>query len=217
MLQIVQLIALPQYQTPSWLKIFSSPDFRPLIQGASWADINEDTTTDDFYKPTEVIAVYEEPEKPRVTRVRFAEPGETPKSISLMHLLTPMQPEKTIVPITTTDVLKTAEPAVPMTVSLMHLLKPKATPGIKTIIARNLPRDITPDELKQWFTPFGDVRDVYIPLNQDKNSKYFGTIKGFALVKYTDPSFSAAAFTHFRECPLTIRGKLLTMEFANKD
>jgi RNA recognition motif-containing protein len=66
--------------------------------------------------------------------------------------------------------------------------------NIKTIIARNLPRDITMDELRFIFEKYGVVRDIYIPKNQDTQSAYFGTIKGFALINghsgsvFTDPT-----------------------------
>ena len=61
-------------------------------------------------------------------------------------------------------------------------------PPCKTIIIRNLPRhsyDLAAVLLKAA-SPYGTVRDVYIPKNMDASSPYFGTIKGFALVKFAD-------------------------------
>ncbi len=61
---------------------------------------------------------------------------------------------------------------------------PPYTPGIKTIITRNLPRDISEMKLRSIFEKYGPIRDIYIPRNVDSTSPYFGTIKGFALIKF---------------------------------
>lgn len=88
--------------------------------------------------------------------------------------------------------------------------------NIKTIIARNLPRDITMDELRFIFEKYGVVRDIYIPKNQDKQSAYFGTIKGFALIKFLNSDESTNAYVG-ETAKLYIRGKLITVEFAKED
>lgn len=87
---------------------------------------------------------------------------------------------------------------------------------IKTIIARNLPRDITSDTLSTIFTKFGPVKDIYIPRNMDKNSPYYGTTKGFALIKFISPTDSLAAFNALYN-NLTISKKMVTIEFAKED
>ena len=87
---------------------------------------------------------------------------------------------------------------------------------IKTIVARNLPRDITMDELRFLFEKYGVVRDVYIPKNLDKNSPYFGTIKGFALIKFLNADESTNAYVG-ETAKLNLRGKLITIEFAKED
>jgi hypothetical protein len=91
-------------------------------------------------------------------------------------------------------------------------------PNIKTVIVRNLPRDITASELSTIFQAYGPITDIYIPMNKDRSSPYYGTIKGFALVKYSTPDHSLKAFIaentmHAR----MIRGKRVTTEFAKED
>ena len=86
----------------------------------------------------------------------------------------------------------------------------------KTIILRNLPRDS--DDLAtlllKAFSPYGTIRDVYIPKNMDVSSPYFGTIKGFALVKFADLSAAEAAVT---AGSLRIGRNNLSVEFAKED
>jgi len=87
---------------------------------------------------------------------------------------------------------------------------------VKTIVARNLPRDITEEELQNVFAKHGPVRDVYIPKNLDQNSPYFGTIKGFALIKFMSPTDSTRAYMA-ETTNLYIRGKMIGLEFAKED
>jgi hypothetical protein len=85
---------------------------------------------------------------------------------------------------------------------------------IHTVIARNLPRDITQNEMYQGFSAYGAILDVYLPKNMDVNSPYFGTLKGFALIKYTKPIESAQAVA---ASPLQYKTKMITIEFAKAD
>jgi hypothetical protein len=96
------------------------------------------------------------------------------------------------------------------------IVVPEFAPGIKTIITRNLPRDITVEQLRCVFEKYGPVRDVYIPRNMDKSSPYFGTIKGFALIKFLKPENSATAYTE-QYGRLTIGKNNITVEFAKED
>ena len=86
---------------------------------------------------------------------------------------------------------------------------------VKTLIVRNLPRGADDLEalLRSTFEPYGAVRDVYIPKNMDVSSPYFGTIKGFALVKFAElaSAYSAAAVS------LRIGRNNLSVEFAKED
>ena len=89
--------------------------------------------------------------------------------------------------------------------------------GIKTIIARNLPRDISPHDLRERFQLYGVVRDVYLPRNKDLNSLQYGTVRGFALIKYDTAAQSARAVRVLSTLGLSIRGKQVTVEFAKSD
>jgi hypothetical protein len=93
---------------------------------------------------------------------------------------------------------------------------PAFTPGIKTIITRNLPRDITVADLQTVFQKYGPVRDVYIPKNMDKSSPHFGTVKGFALVKFLKADDSARAYEN-EYGRLRIGKNNITVEFAKED
>lgn len=94
--------------------------------------------------------------------------------------------------------------------------KPVVSNGIKTLIIRNLPRDITVATIRDALEKYGPISDVYIPKNMDRNSQYFGTIKGFALVKYLSPSDSAKA--HAAEYGhLKFGVKNASVEFAKED
>ena len=88
--------------------------------------------------------------------------------------------------------------------------------GIKTLIVRNLPRDITADTLRSVFERYGSVRDVYIPKNMDRNSPYFGTVKGFALIKFGAAEESAAAY-RAQWGRLVLGKNKITVEFAQAD
>ena len=88
--------------------------------------------------------------------------------------------------------------------------------GICTLRLGNLPRDITPQELKAIFSANGTVRDVHIPKNMDKSSPYYGTIRGFAMVEFAKSSEAAAALSAHANC-LSIRTKKITLEFAKSD
>ena len=88
--------------------------------------------------------------------------------------------------------------------------------SIKTIITRNLPRDVTLQELRVTFEKYGPVKDIYIPKNTDRESAYFGTVKGFALIKYLTEECSTKAY--LGECNrFYLRGKLISVEFAKED
>jgi hypothetical protein len=104
--------------------------------------------------------------------------------------------------------VKVIEPAAPVV--------PAYTPGIKTVITRNLPRDVTVEQLRSVFEKYGPIRDIYIPRNMDKSSPYFGTIKGFALIKFLKPTDSARAYEN-EYGRLSLGRNNITVEFAKED
>lgn len=107
------------------------------------------------------------------------------------------------------------EPFIPVA-SKPKRVVPSFTPGIKTIITRNLPRDITVEQLRFVFEKYGPIKDIYIPKNMDKSSPHFGTIKGFALIKFLKPENSATAFQD-QYGRLTIGKNNIAIEFAKED
>jgi RNA recognition motif-containing protein len=86
--------------------------------------------------------------------------------------------------------------------------------GIRTVMARNLPRDITLKELHAGFAFYGTIQDIYLPKNMDKSSPYYGTIRGFALIRYAKPTEAARAVA---VGPLQIEKNIIMLEFAKAD
>ena len=81
--------------------------------------------------------------------------------------------------------------------------------GIKTLIMRQINRESTVKAIRQIFDKYGPIKDIYIPKNMDKTSQYFGTVKGFALIKFVNSEDSARAYAEeFVNC---------TIEFAKED
>jgi hypothetical protein len=87
--------------------------------------------------------------------------------------------------------------------------------GRRTLMAKNLPRDIDVKELRAVFEKYGALRDVYIPINP-KGTPHAGTIKGFAKIQFLKADDSAAAFAA-QYALLNIRGKNIVLEPANED
>lgn len=104
----------------------------------------------------------------------------------------------------------------PVTKPKTTRLVPPVAVGIKTLIARNLPRDITVEALRAVFERFGPIKDVYIPRNMDKTSPLYGTVKGFALIKFLKPTDSANAFTQLYG-KLVFASNNVSIEFAKQD
>ena len=88
--------------------------------------------------------------------------------------------------------------------------------SIKTLIVRNLPQDITIEMLRMVFEKYGPIRDIYIPKNLDMSSFYYGTNKGFAVIKFLNAEDSAKAFNG-EYGHLVIGNKIVCVEFAKED
>lgn len=92
----------------------------------------------------------------------------------------------------------------------------KQTPTSKTLILHNIPRDCSVDDLRNLFEKHGPIRDIYIPRNLDAKSEYYGTVKGFALIKYlTNAGAKKAYESEFGR--LYIGYRLISIEYANED
>jgi RNA recognition motif-containing protein len=86
--------------------------------------------------------------------------------------------------------------------------------GYTALVAKNLPRGINVSELRNVFGEFGTLTDVYIPMNMDKSSPYYGSIRGFARVVFAKSISCATAHAHLDDV-LVIRNKRIVLEFAN--
>jgi hypothetical protein len=127
----------------------------------------------------------------------------------------PVTPVTLVVPVGSTDdgfQVVSKAPKAPKVEASQAQVNPR---GIRTIIARNLPRTITDLELRKRFGAHSAVQDIYIPKNTTPG-KYFGTIKGFALIKFHTPKDSTKAFLAEKDA-LFLGGNAVTLEFANQD
>lgn len=104
----------------------------------------------------------------------------------------------------------------PKPAPVVERVVPDFTPGIKTVITRNLPRDVRVEQLRSVFEKYGPIKDIYIPKNMDRSSQYFGTIKGFALIKYLKSDDSARAYQS-EYGRLVLGRNNITVEFAKED
>jgi hypothetical protein len=107
-------------------------------------------------------------------------------------------------------------PLKPTVVAAPEREVPAFPAGRRTLMAKNLPRDINVQELRAIFEAYGAIRDIYIPKNMDKSSPYFGTIKGFAKIQFLKADDSARAF-NAQYALLNIRGKNIALEPAAED
>jgi RNA recognition motif. (a.k.a. RRM, RBD, or RNP domain) len=100
--------------------------------------------------------------------------------------------------------------------SLKKQQEEHVTPSKKTLILHNIPRDITVEELRPLFEKYGPIRDIYIPRNKDEKSEHFGTVKGFAMIKYLSPLCAKKAYdAEFGRLYLGFR--LISVEYAKED
>ena len=114
------------------------------------------------------------------------------------------------------QVVSKAPKAQAQQVQAQHASHAQVNPrGIRTIVARNLPRTITDLELRKKFGAHGAIQDIYIPKNTTPG-KYFGTIKGFALIKFHTHKDSTKVFLAEKDA-LFLGGNAVTLEFANQD
>jgi RNA recognition motif-containing protein len=109
------------------------------------------------------------------------------------------------------------KPLSPFTTMMSETPCVQASQRVKTIIARNVPRNISPEDLHERFRLYGVVHDIYLPRNKDPHSPHYGSIRGFAIIKYETAAQSARAFRALSVTGLSICGKKVTVEFAKSD
>lgn len=90
-------------------------------------------------------------------------------------------------------------------------LQQAPNPGqIKTVIVYNLPRTTTSNQLGQEFSKYGRVEDVYLPKNMDPSKGPVGSLKGFAMIRFTNAQMSSVAVASEK-----LRGQQI--DFAKSD
>lgn len=92
---------------------------------------------------------------------------------------------------------------------------PQRMDGLKTLVVRNIPRDVSVQRLSNVFGKYGPIDDIYIPRNRDHTSTYYNTIKGFAFIKFVNHEHAADAY--LLECGDALGPNKITIEFANRD
>jgi hypothetical protein len=209
-----RIASLPQYAAPYWQSLLNEPVQLALEnQTISWGSLDDEPLKKWMTKP--VVQTYEEPTTPRV---RFEDaPQVAPsaplkeKGTSLMHLITPMQQKKT------QSLMHLIEPMQKKTQSLMHLIEPMQTPKsypnpskICTVIVYNLPRSTTHKDLEDNLSQYGVIEHITLPKNNDPSKGPVGSIKGFAMVRFSNPQEAAAAVAIEKTCRTQI-------EFAKSD
>jgi RNA recognition motif-containing protein len=72
--------------------------------------------------------------------------------------------------------------------SILFAIQPLQTvdEGVKKLYVGNIPFECSIDHLKEYFNEFGNVQDVYIPLNPN------GKPRGFAFVSMTEQDIDGA-------------------------
>jgi hypothetical protein len=188
-------------QRISWADLSDTDDESESIsktssapKSASWADLSDSEDEGDFTPPKLVRSLVKPTVDPPV--LLLPSPSLSPVPSDVSEELALKKDDK--------ELVRQAE------------IQQKTVHGIRTLIARNLPRDVTVHHLRDKFEIFGIVQDIYIPRNMDRSSPYFGTVKGFALVKFLRPEESLRAFqTLYRR--LRLDDKNIFLEFANQD
>ena len=123
----------------------------------------------------------------------------------------------TAVPATAVPATATVAQSPRLTIIRPPIRAPNHTKPCKTIIIRNLPRDCEELEsaLQLTFMRFSSLKDIYIPKNMDAASPYFGTIKGFALIKFNVLADAINAYDG--GAPFKMGRNTISIEFAKED
>jgi len=172
----------------------NDPIWMGLLDGTlSWADAAELEEAEGRYAAAKASATHTAPFTPPGSSARFPAPLRQVAGGSWRDVI--------IAPISPITAPVTATPATPPRIARAAVCpgapaRVTNTTPCKTIILRNLPRDCEDLEtaLQLTFMRYTSLKDIYIPKNVDTSSPYFGTIKGFALIKFGQLSDSVAAY-----------------------
>lgn len=98
-------------------------------------------------------------------------------------------------------------------------LKRISSNSLRTIIARNLPRNISTSELYNIFDMFGTVEHIVVPYHLNPESPYYGTMKGYAFIKFlsSDDAYQACYPQSSDTSYIILSNKIVTLELAKED
>jgi RNA recognition motif-containing protein len=197
-------------QRMSWADMSDSDDSEdednipvaaPAKKATSWADSSDSEDEDDVVVPPKLVRSVHKPDV-EPPAILLPSPSLSPVPSDSSDTSEPVQGQP----------LKLDE----REVAREQEMQQKIVHGIRTLIARNLPRDITVHQLRDKFERFGILQDIYVPKNMDRSSPYFGTIKGFALIKFLRHEDALRSFrTLYRRTKFS--DKNVFLEFANQD
>ena len=194
----------------TYAKIFANHPFRNEIlkdeilcrlmtNSIQWSDLCTEDEPKSVYNP-----VYKPIETIRKPRVTWGLPTVVPVAPVV----------STVVPVVSTVV-----PMAPLAPIPKLVWKPVSNvpKSIKTIIVNNIPRTITKDDLTEIFKEFGPVQGVHIPKNTDKNSPYYGTLRGFAMVQFTDAHIAQKTQMMCTLEPFYVYNNIVSVQMAKED
>ncbi len=195
--------------TAAWREMFDNdPIMKALKEGTmSWADILDDDEPVAPIKPSKPVTTWSTETVESDDEDRYT----TPKKLSRADAEAPWAPKRG------KGAYIDFSSKMPRKVTFGESVSvPPVIVGRKTLMAKNLPRDITVQQLRAVFEKYGATKDIYIPKNMDRSSPYFGTVKGFAKIAFLKADSAATAFTS-EYGRISIGGKNVTLEFANED
>lgn len=90
---------------------------------------------------------------------------------------------------------------------------------VRTIIARNLPRNISTSELYNIFEMYGTVEHIVVPYHLNPSSPYYGTMKGYAFIKFisSEDAYEACSPQSSNTSYIILSNKIVTLELAKED
>lgn len=94
-------------------------------------------------------------------------------------------------------------------------MKHRILAGSKTLILRNLPKDITSEELHDIFDIYGTVEKIYLPTVEDRNSPKFGCLKCIAYITFESHEVAVRAYTHLYQ-RMWIRQQYMHLKWSDE-
>ena len=87
-------------------------------------------------------------------------------------------------------------------------------PGSKTLVVRDLPLDISMQQLRSLFGVYGPLRGSYLPRGMDPRADDYGIPKGYAHMTFMHHEDAVGAFRALYG-QFYLRGQYVSLEFAS--